>query len=147
MRRYLEFAVVILIISALALMLYGALVQAKGDMEEAVVQAELASLRAQLLEKMAHREVFGGALPMSRNPVRWVENKPANYLGEFDHVPEQQGVWYYDLTNDALIYRFYDGRVAGFRLSPGTASESARQGISGVVLLRMSDEFIQGLRK
>jgi len=147
MRRYLEFAVVILIISALTIGLYGALIHAKGDMEEAVVEAELASLHAQLLEKMAHREVFGGALPKGDNPVRWVENKPANYLGEFDHPPAQQGVWYYDVSNQVLIYRFQDGRLAGFRLSSASANESVGQGISGVVLQRMSDEFIQGLRK
>uniref|UniRef100_UPI0035B2815B hypothetical protein n=1 Tax=Dongia sp. TaxID=1977262 RepID=UPI0035B2815B len=72
MRRYYEFALVVILISVLALVLLRALGVAQKDMEEAGVQAEAAAIRTQILEAVAHRETFGGQLPPGGNPMDWI---------------------------------------------------------------------------
>lgn len=141
MRRYYEFAVVVVVISVLALVLMKALGRAQGDMEEAMVQAEAAAIRAQLLEVLAHREGFGGTLPKSDNPLDWVATVPPNYRGALDRSPAEKGIWYFDTGSGALVYRFQDGRAARFRLSREAGRTDSRGVLAGVGLLRLSDKF------
>lgn len=141
MRRYYEFAVVVIIISVLALMLINALGRAQADMEEAMVQAEAAAIRAQLLEVLAHREGFGGNLPKSDNPLDWVATVPPNYRGALDRASAEKGIWYFDTRSGELAYRFHDGRSARFRLSREAGRTESRGVLAGVGLLRLSDKF------
>ena len=67
-RKY-EFALLVGLIGVLAVMLLGALERARADVEEATMQAEIAALRIELLEWLAQREVRGGQLPKSQNPL------------------------------------------------------------------------------
>ncbi len=137
MRRYYEFAIAITLIGAMSLLLLRALDSARDDMEEAIVQSEAANLRLGLVEALVHREAFGGNLPQSKNPVDWVANKPANYLGEFDVVPDARSSWYFDRRTGELAYRFHDGRLARFRLSRGGGDVDGRIVISGISLQRL----------
>jgi len=140
MRRYYEFAIVVLLISVLALVLLKALGRAGSEMEEASVQADAAAIRVGLMEVVAHRETFGGSLPKSENPVDWVANRPANYLGAVDGVPDGKSVWYFDQGAKELVYRFRDGHRARFRLSRDGNVDSPRAVVSGVGLLRLEDQ-------
>jgi len=124
MRRYYEFAVVVVIISVLALVLLKALGRTGNEMEEANVQSE----------------TFGGSLPKSDNPLDWVASRPANYVGEVDGVPDSEAVWYFDRSARELIYRFRDGHRARFRLSRDSNVESPRAVVAGVGLLRLEDQ-------
>lgn len=137
MRRYYEFAIVVTLIGALALMLLRALDTVRNDMEEAIVQSEGAALRLGLVEVLTHREAFGGTLPQSNNPVDWVASKPGNYRGEFDVPPEELSIWYYDRLSGELRYRFHDGHLARFRLGRGGGSADERVVISGISLQRL----------
>lgn len=139
MRRYYEFAVVVVLISILALVLMWALDRARGGMEESIVQSEAASIRMGLIEVVAHREAFGGELPKSSNPVDWVVTKPANYVGEFDSVPDSRSVWYFDRRANELVFLFRDGRRARFRISRDVNVDSERAVVAGVGLLRLED--------
>lgn len=139
MRRYYEFAVVVVLISVLALLLMRALEHARGDMEETIVQSEAAALRVGLIEVVAHRETFGGELPKSRNPVDWVSTPPANYVGELDGMPDGKSVWYFDRRAGELVFLFRDGRRARFRLSRDASVDSQRAVVAGVGLLRLED--------
>ena len=40
------------------------------------------------------------------NPVKWLENTPENYLGEFDGKPDTdlRGKWFFDKTRHELVY-------------------------------------------
>lgn len=138
MRRYYEFALLIVIIGILATLLLWALYDVQGNMEEAGVQAEVAGIRTQLIETVAHREAFGGQLPNSDNPLDWVSNPPANYVGPLGRMPSETGVWYFDTQAKELVYRFRDGHVACFRLSRAAGKESGRGVLAGVGLLRLS---------
>lgn len=147
MRRYFEFAVVALVLSVLAIVLTLSLGRAQRDMEEAGVQAEAAALRTQLIERLAHRETFGGALPKSDNPLDWVDSKPLNYLGELDAPPAESGAWYFDRQVGELVYRFRDGHHARFQLSRAAGSRDGQGVLAGVGLLRLPDQPEPRLRK
>lgn len=137
MRRYYEFALIVVIVGILATLLLYVLNDIQGDMEEAAVQAEVASIRSQLLERVAHREAFGGRLPDSDNPLEWISNRPPNYAGALDLPPVNNGVWYFDTRSRELVYRFRDGHLAQFRLSRSASRENGRGVMAGVGLLSL----------
>lgn len=141
MRRYYEFAIVVILISILALVLLRALGIAQKDMEEAGVQAEAAAMRTQILEAVAHRETFGGKLPSSDNPMEWIAARPHNYIGEQNGASPERGVWYFDKNTKILNYRFRDGHLARFRISRDAGNSSLRGVVAGVGLLRLDDKF------
>lgn len=141
MRRYYEFALVVILVSIMALVLLRALGSAQSDMEEAGVQAEAAAIRTQLLEAVAHRETFGGQLPASDNPMDWISARPYNYIGERGSMPLESSVWYFDKNTKILAYRFRDGHLARFRLSREAGASSLRGVVAGIGLLRLDDKY------
>lgn len=147
MRRYFEFAIVVIVVSVLALVLMRALGEAKRNMEEAGVQAEAAAIRAQLLEAVAHREAFGGRLPATDNPLDWVGNRPPNYVGEHAARPAERGIWYFDKNDKSLVYVYQDGDTARFRLSRNAGVTGSRGVVAGIGLLRLDEKSEQSLRK
>ncbi|MBS1228568.1 MAG: hypothetical protein H6R17_1845 [Proteobacteria bacterium] len=136
-RRKFEFAVVVLIVGALALLLMRSLDATREEIEEASVQSEVAALRVELLDALAHREAFGGALPPGNNPLRWAGREPAAYLGELDAAPLVRGVWYFDRAHGELVYRFRSAREARFRLVRGADAAGVPGTLGGVGLLRV----------
>jgi hypothetical protein len=139
MRRQFEFAVVVILVAVLAILVMQALGRARSEVEEAGVQAEAAAIRVQLLERLAHRATFGGALPASDNPVDWVRLAPNNYRGAHDQAPVEQSIWYYDKAKQELIYVFDDGHRARFRLSRTAGDSGVRGTMGGIGLLRLED--------
>jgi hypothetical protein len=91
------------------------------------------------MEVVAQRQINGGSLPASDNPINWVATPPGGYLGEADGMPDGKSVWYFDRKAKELVYRFRDGHRARFRLSRNAGVESDRVVVSGVGLLRMED--------
>lgn len=140
MRRYYEFAIVIVLLGILAVVLMQALGKVRGEMEEAGVQVEAAAIRSELIEVVVHRETFGGVLPKSDNPVEWVATTPRNYRGAVDQAPEEDAVWYFDRPAKELVYRFRDGHRARFRLSRDAGRSGSRGVVAGVGLLRLDDQ-------
>jgi len=137
MRRQFEFAVVVIVLAILALVVMQALERVRTQMEEAGVQMEVAAIRAQLIEVVAHSKVRGGKLPASENPLDWVRSQPANYIGALDWAPEEESVWYFDRGSKELVYRFRNGGLARFRLSRMAGAEGVRGVIGGIGLLRL----------
>ena len=135
-RRY-EFAVLVLVVAALALILLRALDDVQQSIEEANVQSETAALRVELLDVLAHQASQGGALPQSANPLRWVGRQPAAYAGELESPPAVTRVWYFDLRREELVYRFRSGREARLRLVRGNEVAAAPGALSGVGLRRV----------
>ncbi|AXS80579.1 hypothetical protein [Dechloromonas sp. HYN0024] len=139
MRRYYEFSIAVVIISVLAIVLWRAIGQAGGELEEARMQSDVSAIRIGLMEVVAHRETFGGGLPRSDNPIDWVGTAPGGYLGVTDGVPDQKSVWYFDRKTKELVYRFRDGHRARFRISRDAGVDSPRAVVAGVGLLRLDD--------
>jgi len=46
------------------------------------------------------------------NPIDWLQNRPDNYLGEFDVEPDTdlRGKWYFDKTRRELVYTINNRR-------------------------------------
>lgn len=139
MRRPFEFAVVVIVVAILAILAMQALQRVRGEVEEAGMQAEVASLRVQLMERMAHHATFGGPLPASENPVDWIRLVPNKYHGAHDRAPAERRIWYYNKAAQELVYVFDDGHQARFRLSRAAGSSGARGVMGGVGLLRLAD--------
>lgn len=137
MRRYFEFAVVVIIIAALGQAALSMLSRAQGDAEEARMQAEVMGVRAQLLEAAVHRETFGGSFPQSDNPMDWIVDRPSNYKGALDSPPPEKPSWYFDTQARELRYVFRDGYLARFRLSRQAGQEGGRGTPAGIGLLRL----------
>jgi len=140
MRRYYEFALAVCLISALALFMMRALERTRVEIEESVLQADVAALRLGLMEVVVHHEISGGTLPKSGNPVDWVAARPASYVGELDSMPGARSVWYFDRPARELVYLFHDGHRARFRLSRDGSNQNARAAVAGVGLLRLEDK-------
>ena len=135
--RKFEFAVLVVIISILALLLLAALKRGMEEVEESTVQSEAAAIRIELLDVLAHREARGGKLPDSQNPVRWIARTPEGYLGELAAAPQERVVWYFDNKREELVYRFRFSREARFRLVRGAEAINAPGVLAGVGLRRV----------
>lgn len=140
MRRYFEFFVVVILLGILSLVLVHQLDKMRNAMEEAGVQAESVTIRAQVLEALTHREAFGGTLPASDNPVVWMSAPPGNYRGALDAAPAEISVWYFDRREKVLVYRFRDGHAARFRLSRDAGRSESRAVLAGIGLQRLEDQ-------
>lgn len=140
MRRYYEFAVLVVILSICAILALGALSRAQKSAEETRLQVEVMSIRGQLMEVVVHRETFGGRLPQSDNPMEWIAEPPANYRGAFNVMPDERGVWYFDNSAKQLVYLFRDGQAARFRLTRNAGQDGARGVPGGIGLLRQNDK-------
>ena len=140
MRRYYEFFLVVIIISLLSLFLMNRLNAVRDEIEAATVQADAASMRLQLLEVIAHRETFGGLVPVSDNPVDWLASPLQAYQGVLDDAPAAHSVWYFDRRQKVLIYRFRDGHAARFRLNRHIGQSENRGVLAGVSLQRLDDQ-------
>ena len=145
--RSYEFWITVAIIGLLAAVLLKSLESSQVQVEDAAMQLEVSALCSELLEGQAHREVFGGALPASRNPVDWTGRAPPNYLGALDAAPVTGGVWYFDTRGEVLAYRYRSGREARFRLVRGDKKNEERRAegggapgiLGGVGLRRLED--------
>lgn len=138
-RRY-EFGVLVLIVGVLALLLMQAIERTRREIEEAAMQSEIAALRVELLDRVAHREVHGGPLPQSDNPVRWAGGEPQGYRGELSARPAENGVWYFDLRQGDLVYRYRAGDEARYRLERvgrAAAADNVPGRLAGVGLRRV----------
>lgn len=133
--RKLEFFVVAVALGILLYLLLDALATVQREMEEATVQAEIAALRIELLDRLAHRAGFGGELPPGDNPVVWAGRAPAGYIGEVD-TTDGNGLWYFARGQGILVYRFRAGDEWRFRLvRSGRGGDGALLG--GVGLARV----------
>lgn len=137
-RRYLELAVLALIVGVLAVFLVRALEKAREDVEKAAVQAEVAALRVELLDRLAHREIAGGRLPGGRNPVVWAGRQPQGYVGEREKAPPERGLWFYDQGRQELVYRYRAGGEVRYRLSIGEGGVAAPGKLAGIGLVQVT---------
>ena len=139
MRRLLELFAVTVLLSVLTLFILQAIERTRDEVERVSVQGDVAALRAQLMERMAHHAAFGGALPASDNPVDWVRQPPASYAGENKQCPAARSTWYFNPAPGSLNYCLRNGGEVRYRLTRIGSSSDARGIIGGVGLVRMDD--------
>jgi hypothetical protein len=99
--------------------------RAQSQVEESMMETDVANIRWQLRELWAHSNATGQSVSGSEidgaNPLRLMTERPKNYSGEYAQVPPgAESVWYFDTQAKRLVYVFRDGRQIRYRLT-GTA--------------------------
>jgi general secretion pathway protein G len=149
----LELVVAIAVIGVLAAVLLARLAYYQEMAEKAAMEATLATIKTGLQLQLAELILTNRQAEASRleteDPVRWLEQKPANYAGAYREPPEP-GTWYYDAPRRELVYTVNTGsRLALADGAPGKElrfrarliRDRARfggeevEGVSGVVLV------------
>jgi general secretion pathway protein G len=70
---------------------------------EATLAALKMGLQFQLAELIVTNRQMTAAQLERENPIRWLQEPPANYLGEYTKPP-QPGNWYYATSARELVY-------------------------------------------
>lgn len=106
-----ELAVALTLIVAFAAVLLDRLLYLQEMAEKTRMEQTVIAIKAGLRFKMAAMLIEGRERELGKllveNPVNWLENPPANYVGEriFPYQDEVlPGNWYYDGTDRALVY-------------------------------------------
>jgi hypothetical protein len=120
-----KFAISNGIIAVLAFAVLSNIDRAQRQVEESMMETDVANIRWELRELWAHRTATGQSIAASEiddaNPLRLVSEKPKNYSGEYAETPPgAESVWYFDTNAKRLIYVFSDGHQVRYRLT-GTA--------------------------
>lgn len=120
-----ELAVAVSVIAVLAVVLLGRLELVQQDAERVAVQQTVLALRAglrmQVLELYASDRQNQVPALAGQNPIDWLVEKPANYLGAYSSAPEMEKIpqshWFFDRSNAELIYILNRGNSFGAKHS------------------------------
>lgn len=103
----LELVIVIAIYSVLIGVLLDRLNYYQELAERAAMESTLRTIKTGLQIKLAeliitNREVEAASLE-AEDPIKWLDQKPANYAGDYREPPER-GAWYFDASERQLVY-------------------------------------------
>lgn len=106
-----ELIVVVCIVALIAGILFNRLRLYEEAAEKAAMQQTAAAIKSALQMRVASYMISGRDNEIEKlrneNPVNWLQEKPANYDGEFyadAYARVRPGSWYFDLTRRELIY-------------------------------------------
>jgi hypothetical protein len=113
------------IIAILVFIVLSNINRAQSQVEESMMETDMANIRWELREWWVHRTATGQSIAGNEiddaNPLRLVNERPKNYSGEYAETPlGAESVWYFDTKAKRLVYVFKDGRQVHYRLT-GTA--------------------------
>ena len=120
----LELVLVILIISIMGLIAIDRLLNYRVDAERAMIQTVVGNIRSGLGLEIARRVARDQIDTINQlegsNPIELLAQPPSNYIGEIDNESQvnRNGVWYFDTSSSALVYRVQFGDYFQTRL-PG----------------------------
>lgn len=134
--NFFNFAISSSIIAAMISVLLSNVNHAQHQVEVAMMETDVANIRWELRELWAHRNATGQTFVVTEidntNPLRWVNERPKNYSGEYAEMPVgAQSVWYFDTSAKRLVYVFSDGQSIRYRLSNTTTLNRASLGAVG----------------
>jgi general secretion pathway protein G len=106
-----ELIVVVCIVAIIAGILLNRLHLYEEAAEKAAMQQTAAAIKSALQMRVASYIISGRDNEIEKlrneNPVSWLQEKPADYAGEFyadAYARVRPGSWYFDLTRRELIY-------------------------------------------
>jgi prepilin-type N-terminal cleavage/methylation domain-containing protein len=106
-----ELIVVVCIVAILAGILFNRLRFYEEAAEKAAMQQTAAAIKSALQMRVASYMMSGRDNEIEKlrdeNPVNWLQEKPADYAGEFyadAYARVRPGSWYFDLTRREFIY-------------------------------------------
>lgn len=102
-----ELAVAFTLIGVLATVLLGRLGYYQEMAEKAKMESELRTIKTGLQIRLAelivtNRQAEAATLE-SEDPIRWLDDKPANYGGAYPEQP-RPGTWYFDGQQRQVVY-------------------------------------------
>ena len=102
-----ELVVVIIVVSLLAATAVDRLFYYQERAEKAVMEATLAAFKMGLQIRLAELSMTNrgnhAAELEQQNPVRWLNEPPSNYAGDY-HAPAERGSWTFATDSHELIY-------------------------------------------
>lgn len=105
-----EAAVACVIVGILAGVLLERVLYIQEYAEKSALELTIANLRAGLRSRVADLLLADRVSEIEtladENPMRWLEGRQENYLGELDTPPEEEprGKWYFDRGRRELVY-------------------------------------------
>ncbi len=116
--------------------------RAQKQVEESMMETDVANMRWGLRELWAHRTATGQAIAGSEiddaNPLRLLDERPKNYSGESSETPpDAKAVWYFDTKAKRLVYVFNDGHQVRYRLTSTAKLNRASLGAMGGIDLQL----------
>ena len=106
-----EIIVVVCIVALFAGILYNRLRVYEEAAEKAAMQQTAAAIKSALQMRVAAYMISGRDTEIeslrNENPVKWLQENPADYAGEFyadAYARVRPGSWYFDLARRELIY-------------------------------------------
>lgn len=115
-RRRLELAAVFVILGLFVALVLMRLPHYEAAAEEANLEANVAALRAGLMQAVAVAEIHGDAKTLAAfagtNPVAFTAAPPGGYLGVragLEPARARPGTWYFDPRTGVLVYRVRAG--------------------------------------
>jgi prepilin-type N-terminal cleavage/methylation domain-containing protein len=111
----LELVVVVCVVALLGLTAIDRLLVVREQAERAMVEENIAqikaALRLQVADRVAANRTAEIAALAGENPVRWLDEPPPGYRGEFEEgrAPACRGCWYFDRGRRELVYRVHRG--------------------------------------
>jgi general secretion pathway protein G len=107
----LEFAVAAGLLGLLAAALLSRVLFYHAEAERVAAEQLVGTLRSALQVRAAQASAAPGGQGLGRladeNPIGWLSEKPANYLGEYYAPPLEElpsGNWFYDRRDRSLVY-------------------------------------------
>ncbi len=140
--RLFNFAISNSIIAILVFIVLSNINRAQSQVEESMMETDVANIRWELRELWAHRNATGQSIVSSEienaNPLRLVNERPKNYSGEYAETPPgAESVWYFDTKAKCLVYVFSDGHQVRYRLASTAKLNRASLGaMGGIDLIR-----------
>ncbi len=131
-----DFAISVSVIALLATALLFALIYAQNQVEAITMETDLVNMRWGLRELWSHRNATGQSLTVSEidnaNPIKFLNDQPENYRGEYAETPpDAQSIWYFDTKTQRLVYVFSDGHQLRYRLTGTAKLDRASLGAMG----------------
>ena len=122
-----ELLVVIIIVSVLVLVLFDRTLRYQGMAEKASMEMTIMNMRSGLRLRvaeliMADRANELGEL-VQENPIRWLAEPPANYLGEIPHAQAVHlpvNTWHFEPDRRELVYLLRRDKFSGPEPAAGT---------------------------
>jgi prepilin-type N-terminal cleavage/methylation domain-containing protein len=106
-----ELVVVVCVVALIAGILFNRLRLYEEAAEKAAMQQTAAAIKSALQMRVAAYMISGRDKEIenlrNENPVRWLQENPADYAGEFyadAYARVRPGSWYFDLARRELIY-------------------------------------------
>ncbi|WP_036303077.1 hypothetical protein [Methylotenera sp. L2L1] len=123
-----DFAITLIIISILVTVLLYSVNRIQTNIQKLTHEAELNNIRLAIAESWVHKHAIHESVNVqdlvNTNPMRFINERPSNYIGEKSVKPSGlYSIWYFDTLKKQLVYVYSNHAEARYILT-NTASKT-----------------------